>query len=179
MAGTAFSLVQDIREASSRVKGSSKSLDEVSQKLAGLERSLDLVRNETPLQTAAVEQQLGTVAGVAKDLHGFFDGLVAEQHNRPFLRFVHALKYGDKNDKKLQHFLDRLDRARDELVLRIAVTQVGLVGDLQNGFCVAFGVLREMNEKVKQVLGTNLALMDYLGTRSMQQTGNYRLGNVV
>ncbi|KAK3934360.1 hypothetical protein QBC46DRAFT_427678 [Diplogelasinospora grovesii] len=108
-------------------------------------------------------QQLGAIAGVTKELQSFFDRLTTERRERRSVQFVHALKSGDKDDKELQGILDRLDRARNELVLRISVAQVGLVGDLQGGFRVAFGVLAKTNEKVKQALGINLVLMDRLG----------------
>jgi len=74
--------------------------------------------------------------------------------------FFHALKSGDKDDRELEGILKRLDRSRDELVRRISVAQVGLVGNLKDGFRVAFDVLMETNKKVKEVLGTNLVLVD-------------------
>jgi hypothetical protein len=109
----------------------------------------------------------------------FFDGLTSQQQRKMIAQFAHALKTGDKEDRELQGILDRLDRARDGLVVRILVAQVGVVGNLQDGFRVAFGVLTETNEKVRQVLGTNLALMDRLGPRAVQQTGTLRFGRAV
>jgi len=83
---------------------------------------------------------------------------------------VHALKSGDREDRELWEILDRFDRAKAELVLRISVARVGLVGNLQDGFRVTFDVLTETNDKAKQVLGINLALMDRLRDRALQQT---------
>ncbi|KAH8747740.1 hypothetical protein F5883DRAFT_436983, partial [Diaporthe sp. PMI_573] len=76
---------------------------------------------------------------------------------------------GDKDDKQLEDTVRRLDRARDQLVLRISVAQVGLVGNLKDGFSVAYGVLLDTNRKVREVLGINLVLAERL-EGSLQQT---------
>jgi len=75
---------------------------------------------------------------------------------------------GDKDDRELEGILKRLDRSKDELVPRISVAQVGLVGNLKDGFRVAFDVLMETNKEVNEVLRTNLVLVDRLKDRSSQ-----------
>jgi len=77
-------------------------------------------------------------------MKGFFDRLAIEQEKSTAVRFMLALKPGDREDKELREILDRLDRARAELVLRISVA---LVGNLQVGFRVAFDVLTETNDR--------------------------------
>lgn len=166
-------MIQKIREARDRVRGTSKALDDSFQQLAALESSLDLVKEEGALQTAAIGQQLKAVAGVAEELRSFLNSLANEQQKSRFTQFTHALRTGNKDDRKLQGIFGRLDREQDGLVVRILVAQVGLVGNLQDGFRVAFSVLEGTNEKVRQVLGKDLALMDRLGPRAAQQTGTY------
>ncbi len=169
-------MIQKIREARDRVRGTSKALDDSFQQLAALESSLDLVKEEGSLQTAAIGQQLKAVAGVAEELRSFLNSLANEQQKSrftQFTQFTHTLRTGNKNDRKLQGIFGRLDREQDGLVVRILVAQVGLVGNLQDGFRVAFSVLEGTNEKVRQVLGKDLALMDRLGPRAAQQTGTY------
>ena len=175
--GAAFTIVREIRTARDNVRGATKTLDDTSQQLATLERSLGLVEEEESLQTADVVQQVRAITGVAEEMKVFFDRLAIGQQKSTAAQFMHALKSGAKEDGELRGILDRLDRAKAELVLRISVAQVGLVGNLRNGFRVAFGVLTETNDKVKQVLGINLALMDRLRDRALQQTGTCRLGS--
>ncbi len=165
---TAFTLIQQVQSAREKVKGASKTLDNVSKQLEGLAGSLNLVKEEERLQTAAVGQQVTAIIGVAETLKSFFDRLAAEQQRKAISQFFHALKSGDKDDRELEGILKRLDRARDELVLRISVAQVGLVGNLKDDFHVAFDILRETNRKVNEVLGTNLVLVDRLKDRSSQ-----------
>ncbi|KAK7571480.1 hypothetical protein V3481_018692 [Fusarium oxysporum f. sp. vasinfectum] len=118
-----------------------------------------------------VELQVKAITDVATELRSFLDNLAARQREKAVSQFFHALKSGNKDDKKLQGILDQLDRARNELRLRISVAQVGLLGNLQDGFRVAFGVLEQTNTMVNKVLGINLALMDIVKNQTLQQTG--------
>lgn len=143
----------------------------MSKHLDAVDKSLRLVREEERLQTARVELQVKVIANVATELRSFLDNLAARQRGKAVSQFFHALKSGDNDDKKLQGILDRLDWARNELGLRISVAQVGLLGNLQDGFRVAFRVLEQTNTKVNEVLGINLALMGIVKNRALQQTG--------
>ncbi|EXK76698.1 hypothetical protein FOQG_18567 [Fusarium oxysporum f. sp. raphani 54005] len=143
----------------------------MSKHLDAIVESLSLVREEERLQTARVELQGKAITDVATELRSFLDNLAARQREKTVSQFFHALKSGDKDDKKLQGILDQLDRARNELGLRISVAQVGLLGNLQDGFRVAFGVLEQTNTRVNKVLGINLALMDIVKNQALQQTG--------
>jgi uncharacterized protein YoxC len=169
--GSAITLIQQIRSARDRVKDAPNTLTGLSKQLESLERSLSLVREEEVLQTAAVEQQVRCITEVAKELQSFLGMLAVEQRKRSTSRLVHAIKSGDKEDRQLADILDRLDRARDLLVLQISVAQVGVIGNLNDGFRVTFGVLMETNDKVNEMLGINLVLAERLKDRAMQQTG--------
>uniref|UniRef100_A0A8H7TTP1 Uncharacterized protein n=1 Tax=Bionectria ochroleuca TaxID=29856 RepID=A0A8H7TTP1_BIOOC len=169
--GAAFTVIQEIRNARGRVQGTSETLDNVSKHLDAVDESLSLVREEKGLQTARVELQVKAITDVATELRLFLDNLATRQREKAVSQFFHALKSGDKDDKNLQGILDQLDRARNELGLRISVAQVGLLGNLQDGFRVAFGILELTNTRVNKVLGINLALMDIVKNQALQQTG--------
>jgi hypothetical protein len=164
-------VIQQVRSACDKVKGASKVLESVCGQLGSLERSLILVRGEEALQTAAVEQQVRSITVLAEELRSFLDALAAEQQKRSISQLIHALKSGDREDRQLADILDRLDRARDVLVLQISVAQVGVVGSLKDGFRVAFGVLMETNKKVNETLGINLVLAERLKDKALQQPG--------
>ncbi|EXM13644.1 hypothetical protein FOTG_17918 [Fusarium oxysporum f. sp. vasinfectum 25433] len=166
-----FTVIQEIRSARGRVQGTSETPDNVSKHLDTIDESLSFVREEVRLQTARVELQVKAITDVATELRSFLDNLAARQREKAVSQFFHALKSGNKDDKKLQGILDQLDRARNELRLRISVAQVGLLGNLQDGFRVAFGVLEQTNTMVNKVLGINLALMDIVKNQALQQTG--------
>ncbi|EXL39138.1 hypothetical protein FOCG_18242 [Fusarium oxysporum f. sp. radicis-lycopersici 26381] len=169
--GAVFTVIQETRSARGRVQGTSETPDNVSKHLDTIDESLSLVREEVRLQTARVELQVKAITDVATELRSFLDNLAARQREKAVSQFFHALKSGNKDDKELQGILDQLDRARNELRLRISVAQVGLLGNLQDGFRVAFGVLEQTNTRVNKVLGINLALMDIVKNQALQQTG--------
>ena len=108
---------------------------------------------------------------LAEELRSFLDALAAEQQKRSISQLIHALKSGDREDKQLADILDRLDRARGVLVLQISVAQVGVVGNLKDGFRVAFGMLMEIDKKVNETLGINLVLAERLKDNALQQPG--------
>lgn len=108
---------------------------------------------------------------LVEELRSFLDALAAEQQKQSISQPIHALKSGDREDKQLADILDRLDRARGVLVLQISVAQVGVVGNLKDGFRVAFGVLMEMNKRVNETLGMNLLLAERLDGKALQQPG--------
>ncbi|KAK1750749.1 hypothetical protein QBC47DRAFT_93848 [Echria macrotheca] len=146
-----FSIIQEIRTARDRVKGTSKTLQHTSDRLEQLERTLHLVQEQEALRTTHIREQLVAICEAARDLRAFFDRLAAIQGETRFSRFRRALKSGDKDDRELEKIMSRIDRERDELTLRISVANVGLTGDLHGGMRVAFGVIQETNEKVKQL----------------------------
>lgn len=107
------------------------------------------------------------------ELQSFFDVLTAKQQKGSIPQLLHSIKSGDKEDKQLADILDRLDRARDLLVLQISVAQVGVMGNLKDGFRVALGVLMDTNQKVHEMVGANLVLAERLQNRELQHTGMY------
>jgi hypothetical protein len=156
--GTAITLMQQVQKARGSISGTSTTLENIAKQLNTIVSTLNLLKKQERLQTASVGQQLHAIIEAAEELRDFFDKIKAEQQKKAIRQFFHALRSGDKDDIELAGIFDRLDRARLELVLRICMAQVGLIGSLQDGFHVAFGVLEETNKNVKKVLGRDLDL---------------------
>lgn len=146
-------------------------LDKISNQLMTLISTLNPVKEQERLQTASVGQQLQTLIEVAEELKDLFDKIEAEQQRKTIRQLFHAIKSGDDDDIKLAGIFDRLDRARLELVLRISLAQVGLIGNLQDGFRVALSVLQETSTNVKRVLGRDLELAIRVKDKLPQQNG--------
>jgi hypothetical protein len=166
-----MTLIQQVQKARDSINGTSRTLENITKQLNTLVTTLSLLKEQERLQTASVGQQLQAIVEVAEELKDFFDKIKSEQQRKAIRQFFHALKSGDKDDIELAEIFDRLDRARLELVLRISLAQVGLIGDLQDGFRVAFGVLQETNKNVKQVLGRDLDLAIRVKDKLPQQAG--------
>lgn len=128
-----------------------------------------LIKDERNLQTPSVEQQLVTIVYIAEELRSFFNRLEAMQRHKAMRRFAHALAVGDREEAELTNILSRLESSRNELVLRISVAQVGLMGNLNEGFKVSANVLMDTNRKCKMILGRELALAHQLKGKRAQR----------
>ena len=155
----AISLVQEVRKARESIKGASETITNITSQLNALDTTLSFVSEKEPLQTVSVGEQLHVIVEVGNELQRHLDNIRTEQQKKAVRHFFQPLTSGDKDDQKLAAILGRLNSARLELVLRISMTQFGLLGDLQYGFRIAFGVLQEeTNKDVSQILGHDLAL---------------------
>ena len=163
----AVTLIQQIQKARARVKGASTTLNNVSTRLDAVSASLKLVQQEPRLQETSVEQQVKAIVETHKELKRFFDRLEAEQKKPALQQFAHALKDGDNDDIELAGILTRLADARGELIVRISAVHVGLTGNLNDGFTVARDVVMEINDNVRQVLGTQLVFAERLQNRQL------------
>ncbi|KAI0455472.1 hypothetical protein F5B21DRAFT_190228 [Xylaria acuta] len=168
---TAFKLIKEIRKALQSVRGSPKTLSSISTQLTSLSQSLELVKKERQLQTAPVAQQIEAIIVIENELKLFFGQLEADQKRGPMHSFFRALESGDYNDKELASLLGRLNDARQDLILRVTVTHVGLTGNVNDGFRVAYDVLTDINAKVNQVLGMNLVLAEMVQNRQRTSQG--------
>lgn len=82
LVGAAFTVVREVRAARDKVREELKTMDDASQQLAALERSLRLVQEEKPLQTADAAQQTRGITGIADEIKAFFDKLAIEQQKQ-------------------------------------------------------------------------------------------------
>lgn len=162
--------IQIVQTARDRVRGKSKTIKQVTTQLDSIYQSLSLVRDERALQTAKVEQHCVVIIGIADELKAYFDRLQSGQQHGGVRRFFSAMKNGDKDDAELSDILVRLDRAQNELVLRISIAQVGLMGNLNQGFKVSYDLLMDTNRKCKQIIGTGLQLASQLQGRQPERS---------
>lgn len=157
---TAISLVSTIQTAHRQVKELPKTLSDTSTQLQGLVQSLNLVKSEPALRTASVILQVEAIIDVAEELRGLLETLRKRQEKSSGRQIIHTIASRDVDEKQITSIVSRVDSARAELTLRIVVAQVGLIGNLNDGFRVASVILAEVNEKVNSCLGTNLVLAD-------------------
>lgn len=151
-------VIQEVQKAHESMRETSKAQTTLACQLNSTSKSLVLIRDEPNLQTPSVEQQLTIIVGIAEELKAYFNRLQAVQSRSAMRRFAHAINSGDRDGKSLTRILTELDRARNELILRISVAQVGLMGNLQEGFRGNSNVLMDTNRKCKMILGWELTL---------------------
>ncbi|KAH7003955.1 hypothetical protein EDB82DRAFT_532345 [Fusarium venenatum] len=150
----ALRIVQEARKARHRVLGIPTTLDNVSKQLDSIEESLTLVREERNLQNLAIEQQLQTIT-----------------QRSSTSKFIRSLRVGDHEEKSLEAILKRLDTAKGDLIIRILVAHVGVVGNFQDGMRVAYNELAETNANIQRVLGVKMALWERIENRDRALDG--------
>lgn len=157
---TAISLVKTTQSARQQVKELPKKCSDTATQLEGLVQSLSLVKSEPALQTASVMSQVEAIIDVAEELRDLLETLRKRQEKSSGHQMMHALTIGDEEKKQITSIVGRVDSARAELTLRIIVAQVGLIGNLNDGFRVVSLTLAEVNNKVNSCLGTDLVLAE-------------------
>lgn len=130
-----------------------------------------MVKAEPQIQTVEVEDRIKQIVIVEEELQAFCHRLQTQQARGSVHKYIHALKTGDEDDKELSQILTRLGCARSELHLRISIVNVGLVGNLQDGFQVAWRTLEGTNELLRQGLGVTLVLAERLSGREVKVLG--------
>lgn len=168
--GTAIAVVQRVQQARNTIRERSQTLENIAKQLSTLDSTLSLVKQEETLQTKSVEEQLNVIVEVGKELEIFFERLKEEQRKKRIRQFFRALESGDRDMAKQEEIYARLHRANNDLALRISVAQVGLIGNLRDGFRVAFDVLQDVNKHVRRVTGHNLELAVRIKDKQPQGT---------
>lgn len=165
----ALALMKQINDAREGAKELPRRVKQVSRQHDAVVQSLTLVKGEKDLQTSSIGQQVEAIITEAEELKRFYERIRRRSYIATFWSIFFL---GDQDGKKLEDILRRLGAAREELMLRISVTLVGLVGNIKDGFAIISDVLIETNEKVKQIAGgRDLVLMNRLCQRTLHQKG--------
>ncbi|KAK2055214.1 hypothetical protein LY76DRAFT_550699 [Colletotrichum caudatum] len=170
--GATVTIIQRFSRARKAKGANTELLDHVSFTLQAVSDTLELVEQERQLRTAPVEAQIEAIKTVTLDLREFLDKVKARKDKGKARGFIHSMIWGDADDRELDSLLQRLRNARQELHTRISVAHVGLTGNLQDGYQVAFRVLTEINSKVREGIGMNLTLAERLRNRELQSVDN-------
>jgi hypothetical protein len=172
--GQAITLIQEIQQARETVSGYPKLIHDYSKQLNDLRRTLALVQQEKELQTSGVVEQVATVHSLAQELEAFLEQMTGWRSKNSARQYAHAIFSGKKDEKSLAGVLDRLDRAKNELVARILLAQVGLTGNLHDGFAATLPVVRRIDQNVQSILGSRLLIATQLEDRQDYSDGIYK-----
>ncbi|KAH8690407.1 hypothetical protein GQ44DRAFT_221247 [Phaeosphaeriaceae sp. PMI808] len=168
--GQGITLIQEIQQARETVHDYPRIIKDHSKQLGDLRRTLVLVEQEE-LQTSAVVEQAAVVHGLAQELESHLAQMAGWENKNSVRKYAHAMTSGKKDEKTLAGVLDRLDRTRNELVARILLAQVGLTGNLRDGFAAALPVVRRIDRNVQGILGSRMLIATHLGDRQDSSDG--------
>jgi len=165
--------MQQVNKAQASVEGSSETLAGLSSQLDAVTGSLRYLEEEERLRTVRIEEQVSVIIGIAEKMKEFFGRLQAKQKKSKRRQLAHALISGDKDDNKLIALAAELSSARAELLLRVSIVNVGLIGNVHDGFQVAQRVVIDINGNVERILGTQLLLARILQDKRLNERSQY------
>lgn len=177
--GQTISLIKEIQQARETVRDYPKIIEDYSKQLDDLHRTLTLVEQEKELRTSSIIEQVATLHSLVQELEVFLGQLKGWRNKTSARQYIHALASGKKDETNLARILDRLDRAKNELVTRILLTQVGLTGTLYDGFTAAWPVIERIDQNVQNVIGSRLLIATQLEGRHESTKGKLSLRSIL
>ena len=171
----AIRLVKSIQKAREKVRGTSERIDEYNDQLHNLLGTLTLVQGEKELQTPSIEEAIQTIIRIGGELMNHLNLLASWSGKNKARQYMHAFASGEKDEKAADDILDRLDRARAELNVRIITSHVGISGTIRDGFSAALSIVRRVDENVQRVLGEGLRIAAQLEGRESPPNSEFRV----
>lgn len=140
------------------------SVESLVTKLSKAEGFLNLITDGNGLPTSDFPIELGAIAVIIQDSKLLFDKLVDAQ--TPQLKLEN-----DSYVEQLKSKDSQLDTILQQLSQKVLKTPVGLQV-LGESYSVTLGVLKRTNAMVRELLGENLAIMNFLvGRKMIEQKG--------
>jgi len=153
---SAIGLVAQIREAHERQKELSAVLDRHTLELTKTKNTIQIIRDEEALQTAAVAGELVDMDKIANRLVVALKALRSDKGWKS--QFLHQLVHGAKDESDLAKIMEELSREKTNLGLRISVAHVGLTRNLQNTMVVNTAIVERIEAVIQSVLGEGQGL---------------------
>ena len=151
-------------------------LEDHGEQLDALFNTLRLIEEDKGLQTARVIEQVAKVHKIAQELEDFLGEMAKRQTKSATRQYIHAMASGKRNENEIVGILDRLDRTKHELGIRIQVAQVGITGTLRDGFVAVLPTIQRTDLNVQRVLGARLSVAARLEERRSSVTGAQTAG---
>lgn len=162
--------MQKVQKAKSRIASRGQEIIQQTCNLDTLAAYLQLVLDQTVLQTEAVGDAVQTIINIGRELERHVDAMAqiaARSHTR---QFIHNMKAGDE-DEDLEEILKKLDRARVGLSDNIQLVHVGLTKTAGNEIVAMMPMIRRMNRLVEKVLNAPLNVSKVLKAREDDERG--------
>lgn len=153
----ALARINKIRSIKETVMAS-KSLDGVETQLSKAEDYLKAIKNIDGLKIHDFSTEVEDAVKVLQECESLSGKLPSISINSSQMTPVQLA-----SERPLKPMPGLLDEALQRISLRVLNTPVGLTGN----YHVKHSILYETNEKVKEVFGNNLALMDFLEKENM------------
>ncbi|EMT73691.1 hypothetical protein FOC4_g10002183 [Fusarium odoratissimum] len=121
--------------------------------LEAIQEILELVREQPDLQVKIVGDEVARLKVTLEQLQEVHEKLQERAKKNKVKRYARAVLDHDRDSEGISDILRRIDLHQGFLTVRILVVNVGMAGNIRDGFQVACGTLTQVDQRVKAVLG--------------------------
>lgn len=167
----AIGIVDRLNDAYTRQKEQSSFLARYHGELKDTKSVIQVVDDETSLQTAAITSKLVKLEELSQKLVGLLQRL--EPGDKSTARqFLHQLSRGSKDEKDITSIIDQIGAAKTTLLLYIQVAGVGLTVDAQRELAANTAIVHQVDHVVREKLGTQqgLKMVELIQNRPVRGT---------
>ncbi|KAK1751553.1 hypothetical protein QBC47DRAFT_70408 [Echria macrotheca] len=128
--GQAVSIVREAYEAHRAARAVPKTLRDTNTQLENLVDIMEEVMRSPHLHTPAIHSQVDQIHRVVQDLVPLLETMKGFQRRNRMYQNIYMLVRKTGDEGKLNAVLLRLDRAKQDLVIRIQLAQMGVSGNM-------------------------------------------------
>ncbi|KAL7762828.1 hypothetical protein ACKLNR_006186 [Fusarium oxysporum f. sp. zingiberi] len=139
--------------------------------LEAIQEILELVREQPDLQVKIVGDEVARLKVTLEQLQEVHEKLQERAKKNKVKRYARAVLDHDRDSEGISDILRRIDLHQGFLTVRILVVNVGMAGNIRDGFQVSCGTLTQVDQRVKAVLGEGLRIRRVLEDRSLLPAG--------
>ncbi|TVY64138.1 hypothetical protein Focb16_v014257 [Fusarium oxysporum f. sp. cubense] len=139
--------------------------------LEAIQEILELVREQPDLQVKIVGDEVARLKVTLEQLQEVHEKLQERAKKNKVKRYARAVLDHDRDSEGISDILRRIDLHQGFLTVRILVVNVGMAGNIRDGFQVACGTLTQVDQRVKAVLSEGLRIRRVLEDRSLLPAG--------
>ncbi|EWZ79942.1 hypothetical protein FOCG_10320 [Fusarium oxysporum f. sp. radicis-lycopersici 26381] len=139
--------------------------------LEAIQEILELVREQPDLQVKIVGDEVARLKVTLEQLQEVHEKMQERAKKNKVKRYARAVLDHDRDSEGISDILRRIDLHQGFLTVRILVVNVGMAGNIRDGFQVACDTLTQVDQRVKAVLGEGLRIRRVLQDRSLLPAG--------
>ncbi|KAJ4989267.1 hypothetical protein SVAN01_05172 [Stagonosporopsis vannaccii] len=145
----AFRILRRLRTAYERQKNILDMLDQHEVELRSVKTIVGIIEDEEELQTDAVDMELARVKDVQTKLKDLLVSLDPNTKGR-MNQIAHQLVHGSADEKKLTVIMNEMGTAKQALLLRIQVAQVGVMRTMQKELVANAEVIKRIDQSLRE-----------------------------
>ncbi|KAH7066423.1 hypothetical protein BKA63DRAFT_161409 [Paraphoma chrysanthemicola] len=145
----AFRIIARLRSAHQRQKALVDVLARHENELKGVKTLIGIIDDEEELHTPSVAEELVRLQDVQGKLAKMLESLDPKQRNKA-AQLARQLVHGSADEKKLAAIMDELVHVKAMLLLRIQVSSVGVMRNIEQGLVANAEVIQRIDQSLRE-----------------------------